>query len=91
MQKRHKKSTAEAQVLAAVIKKWKLNQNVLATEMEMNVSTFTLKLNETNGSYRFTEAESMKLASVIDRLMADLQNVLNTLDDDDSDLLGSKK
>lgn len=89
MEKRHKKSTAESQLLKKLIKDWKLPQTLLAQKMKMPTGTFATKINETNGLYRFTPEETLRLASVLDNLLADIQNVLAELDDDCSELLGA--
>lgn len=91
MEKRHKNSTAESQLLKKLIKDWKLPQSLLALKMGMPIGTFGLKINETNGLYRFTPEETLRLASVLDTLLTDTQNVLSELDQDCSELLGSHR
>lgn len=60
-----------------IIKKWKLNQAVLASKINMPVSTFKNKLNENQQAYKFTESETEKLTKVLKTLANEINDETN--------------
>lgn len=61
--------------LQMLINGWRLNKEVLSSKMNMPVSTFKNKYNETNGKYRFTEAEKDQLLTILRELAIDIELV----------------
>jgi hypothetical protein len=59
--------------LQTLINGWKLNKEVLSSRMKMPVSTFKNKYNETNGKYRFTDAEKEQLLTILRELATDIE------------------
>jgi hypothetical protein len=78
---------AEQQKIIDLVRKWDLKQPILAKEAGMNVSAFKNKLNGNNTGYRFSEVELLKIGTVLDRLGADIQTILESLDKSSDDLL----
>lgn len=61
--------------LQDLINGWKLNKELLSFRMKMPVGTFKHKFNETNGKYRFTEAEKEQLYIILRELSTDIELV----------------
>jgi hypothetical protein len=69
---------AEQQKIIDLVRKWDLKQPILAKEAGMNGN---------NTGYRFSEVELLKIGTVLDRLGADIQTILESLDKSSDDLL----
>ena len=63
----------QAPTLQTLINGWKLNKELLSSRMKMPVSTFKNKYNETNGKYRFTDAEKEQLLNILRELATDIE------------------
>jgi hypothetical protein len=61
--------------LQTLIKRWKLNKELLSSLMKMPVGTFKHKFNETNGKYHFTDNEREQLLAVLRELSTDIELV----------------
>jgi hypothetical protein len=61
--------------LQTLINGWKLNKEVLSSRMKMPAGTFRHKFNETNGKYRFTDAEKEQLLIILRELATDIELV----------------
>lgn len=57
-----------------IIEKWKLNKGLLASKIEMPLGTFCNKLNPKH-SASFSDAEIIRLKTVLKELCADLEGV----------------
>lgn len=60
-----------------LIKRWKLNQPLLASKIDMPVPTFKNKLNENQKAYKFTESETEKLTKVLKTLAKEIEDETN--------------
>lgn len=76
----NKQLNQHRKALIGIIRKWKLNQPVMAAQMKMPAGTFKNKMLETAGKYAFTDQEFLELANVVDRLLGDLKGFCDQLD-----------
>lgn len=73
--------------LVEIIRKWKLNQNVIAESAGIGVSAFKNKLNGLNNGYRFNEGELLRIGTAMDKMVGEIEFFLGGLDSDSDDLL----
>jgi len=63
--------------MKAIIEKWKINQNLLASKMGMSKGYFNNKISESQTNYRFTQAEKIRLKEILLEMRDDLSLIEN--------------
>jgi DNA-binding MltR family transcriptional regulator len=58
-----------------IIKKWSINQSMLADKMQMSKGNFKNKLNPNQTAYKFTDSESEKLNGILIELAKDITDL----------------
>ena len=76
--------------MKTIINKWKLNKSLLASRMEMTITTFCNKVNGKDTNH-FDEEETIRLKMILKELYNDLDKVIDIDFNDVLKMTTSKK
>ncbi len=71
------KNQIDTTIIKLLLSRWGIKASQIADEIEMPVSTFKLKLSDTQPLYAFTALEYIKVLGALNRMAADITKVAN--------------